>query len=189
MAIEQAGAPERGEDLRRELEMHVALAPAPEDADGLDGPLRERAYSEHAGRGGAHLRDPGRVHDSDWAAGGSVGEHEQPVDVGDAERLVARVASHPLQPDRVRIGEVGGHRVDEGVLAGVNADLRRHLHITGPLGAEGALEDVDDLQRGQADSLDVCAAEIADRRGGHRSAERSPRERCRSPLLQSRARS
>ena len=38
MAVEEGDAPERGEDLLRQLEMHVSLTPAAEDADRLDGP-------------------------------------------------------------------------------------------------------------------------------------------------------
>ena len=44
-----------------------------------------------------------------------------------AERLVARVAGDPLQADRVGVGQIRRHRVDEGVVARMDADLRGHL--------------------------------------------------------------
>ena len=131
------------------------------------GPLRERPYAQHARRGGAQLGDPGGVHHREWPPGARVRQHDQPVDVGDAERLVARIARHPLEPDRVGVREVRGHGVDEGVVARVHADLRRHLHVARALGAEGAVEDLDHLGAGQADGLHVGAAEVADALAGH----------------------
>ncbi len=48
--------------------------------------------------------------------------------------------------------------MDERVLARVDAHLRRHLHIACALGAEGAIEDLDDLRRREPHRLDVGAA-------------------------------
>jgi hypothetical protein len=168
MPVEQDGPAELRKDLLGELEVNAALAPAAEDPDRIDVALRERADPEHAGGRGAHLRDPGRVHHGERPAGGGVGQHEQAVEVGQAELLVAGVAGDPLEPDRVSLGQVRGHRVDEGVLARVHADLRRHLDRARPLCAEDLVEDLDHVRAGQGHGLDVRAAQVADAVAGHR---------------------
>jgi hypothetical protein len=165
--VEQGNPREAGEHLSRELEVRVSLAAAAEDADRLDVALGECADPEHAGRRGAHLRDPGRVHHRQRPAGGGVGEHEQAVEVGQAELLVARVAGHPLEPDRIRLGQVGRHRVDEGVVTWVHADFRRHLDGARPLRAEDPVEDLDHVRAGERDRLHVRAAQVADAVAGH----------------------
>src|SRR5215212_5793961 len=90
------------------------------------------------------------------------------MQVWQSERLIAGVPGHPLEPDRVGVRQVGGHRVDEGVVAWMDADLGRHLDITGALGAEGALEDLDHLGSAEADGLHVGPAQVADWLARHR---------------------
>jgi hypothetical protein len=58
--------------------------------------------------------------------------------------------------------------MDEGVLARVHADLRRHLDGARPLRAEDPVEDLDHVRAGQRHLLDVRATQVADTVGGHR---------------------
>ena len=167
VAVEQRHAREPGKDLARELQVHVSLAAAAHDPDRLHRCVRERPDPEHAGRRGARLGDPGGVHHRERPAGGRLGEHEQAVDVGQAELLVVGIARDPLDAHRVDVGQVRGHRVDERVLARVHADLGRHLDLARPLRAKRRLQNLDHLETGEPDGLDVRAAEIADARPGH----------------------
>ena len=168
VAVEHRRPRERGEDLARQLQVHGALAPAPDDPDALDRSLGEGADAEHAGRRGARLGDPGGVHHGERAPRGGVGQDEQAVDVGQPEPLVVRVAGHPLHAHGVRARQVRGHRVDERVLARVHADLRRHLDPALPLGAEGGVEELDDLDAREPHGLDVRPGQIAHALAGHR---------------------
>jgi hypothetical protein len=70
--VVQRDAAQLPEQLFRQLQMHGALAPAADDPERLDRPVRERADPEHARRRRTDLRDPGGVHHGERPARGAV---------------------------------------------------------------------------------------------------------------------
>src|SRR5207247_2602850 len=72
-----------------------------------------------------------------------VVENDQARDVGEPDRLVARVAGYPLDGSDVLVPQVRWHGVDEGILARVDAGLRRELDPSGSDRAIGALDEIE----------------------------------------------
>ena len=121
-----------------------------------------------AGGGGAGGRDLGGVHDRDGHAGRRVVDDDQAVDVRQAERLVRRIAGDPLDRGDVGVLEIGRHRVDERVLARVDAGLRRQLDAARGHRPVRVRDEVDLCFPGREQAADLAAREVQDRFQGPR---------------------
>ena len=123
--------------------MEEALLAAAEDRRPAPALGSEAADADAARRGGARRGDLGAVHDRDREAGLGVVDDDQPGDVREPSFLVRRVAADPLERDDVLVAQVRGHRVEEGVLARVDAGLRRQLDPARGQRAVGVLDEVE----------------------------------------------
>ena len=153
-----AFAVQRGDHAR----VVAALLPAAEDRRRGPACGRPAAYADTAcGRRprGGDLR---RVHHGCREPGLRVVDDDQAGDVREASLLVRRVAGHPLDRGHVGVGEVGGHRVDERVLARMDAGLRRQLDTAARHGAVRLLDEVDLIEDRRQEIGDLLPREIDD---------------------------
>ena len=173
------------------LEVPATLHPA---ADDRQSPRlhRDVAHRHSRHRRRAHLGDPAAVEQRDRSPRLGVVHDHRAVDVGQALGVVLLVARHPLEADAVAAAEVGGHRVDEGVVARRDLGLGRVRHEPLGLLRERVLDDVHDLGPGQREALEVTPVEdqevVLSTHGGKISCSTATREENRSEPPTSRPR-
>jgi len=147
-----------GTQLQEQFEVAAALNTRPHDRE----PLALVGYlaDHHTGdAGGTHLGDPSPVDQRERTARVGVGQHEHAVDVWKSLRAVLLVSRDPLDPGAIAAAEVGGHRVDERVLARAHGRLRRILHEPGRLLPERVFQHIDDLRPREIERLEILAPE------------------------------
>ena len=138
------------------------LLAAPEHGDGSPAFVRERL---HASTG--RCRRPGcgdlrPVENRERDPGRGVVHDDQAADRRQAARGVVRVTGDPLHGHDVEVAQVRGHRVEEGIGAGMHADLRRHLDLAAgerPVHARGELHLLGNRRKRRRDGLAVDEAE------------------------------